>query len=293
MGLEQSRQLSEVIKSVEQRFPEDIKRHISNAPMLKGITNMLKRAGGECYERLKGIANGASMSLESIILLNIGANALIKFGEIIGVPREKSIYKEPIIGKNFYEFSTYGEIVIRYSCPNTGYWSVEVTKPFMAGAFDGINEEGLGISYIPLCENKLPFHFCLQNVLQRCATIDEVLKLISEEFNQYSGIMVVGDETGRLAKVMLANEKISVISAEREGIIVEIMGIKERNKLRMKKMIIKKFSEGVIKTKDLLKILQNARYFAGTDTQKAILIEPVRKKLLVAVNHQNPIECTL
>src|SRR5580765_3105510 len=111
----------------------------------------------EINQRLAGLAEGAGMSLGAVYLFNalepllssIGGSTACPGGcSVVAVRGGRSASGEPILGRNFDYLPVVKPFyTIRDSRPKDGYRAFEFTVAPLAGAVDGMNQEGLCITY--------------------------------------------------------------------------------------------------------------------------------------------------
>jgi hypothetical protein len=180
----------------------------------------------EMHARLRGIAEGAGVTLRSLYLF-IGLEALMASvnGRItipalaaacsaVAIRGRRSADGQPIIARNF----DYLPIVqpfysLRESRPTGGMRSLEFITAPMAGTIDGVNEAGLCITYnyaFTLDRPKQPagmISMAISEALARCRTVSEASNWICSRARWGGGLLMLADPSGDIASLELSSTR--------------------------------------------------------------------------------------
>lgn len=171
--------------------------------------------------RLDGIAAGAELPLRSIYLFNAlepvlssvgGCTACPSACSAVAVRGRRSAQQEPILVRNFdYLPLVQPYYVIRDSRPDGKLRSLEFTTAPLAGAVDGMNENGLCITYnyaytidIP-GGSAVPISMLISEALQHCSTVSEAAQWIAAQPRWGGGILMLADASGDIAALELSS----------------------------------------------------------------------------------------
>lgn len=177
------------------------------------------------YERMRGIAAGAEVALHRLflapaieIVLNRTIYAMPPAGacSAVAITGDRSATGEPVIAKNFdYPRAGLETYLARHSRPRGGARSLDVTHSPLAGSHEGINEHGLAVTYNygsfrgrPAA--RVSITTLVQELLERCATVDEAVALLRVRPRSGGALLMLADASGELASVELAPDTIAV-----------------------------------------------------------------------------------
>jgi hypothetical protein len=179
----------------------------------------------DAHERLRGIGEGAGVSINVIYLLN-GLEALMASVEgrvripalaacsAVAVRGSRSADGRPMIARNFdYLAVVQPFYTLRESRPAGGLRSLEFTTAPLAGAIDGVNEAGLCITYnyaFPLdTADRLSgtISMAISEALARCRTVTEASDWIASRPRWGGGLLMLADESGDIASLELSNTR--------------------------------------------------------------------------------------
>ena len=177
----------------------------------------------EMSERLAGIAEGAGLSLQAICLFNAMEPLLSAVGgctacpgacSAVAVRGRRSATGEPILARNFdYLPLVQPFYIVRESRPKGRLRSLEFTTAPLAGAVDGMNEEGLCIIYnyaFAIDEQSAaapPISIAISEALERCGTVTEAAQWISSRPRCGGGILMLCDASGDVASLELSSTR--------------------------------------------------------------------------------------
>jgi predicted choloylglycine hydrolase len=163
----------------------------------------VQRVFPEILEEVKGFSEACHASYEqtAAFIFSVGA---FKVGPMCSAFAAVSD-SDVVFGRNydfFYSFKKYTESYL--TCPKDGYWSLGHTDIFI-GREDGVNEKGLAIAMTGV-EGKsvkpgVSFCLALRGVLDKCATVDEAVKLLLNTHLSTSHNYLLADKEGNLAVV--------------------------------------------------------------------------------------------
>ena len=178
------------------------------------------------HQRLAGIAEGAGISLKSVSLCNALEPLLSSVGgctvypgacSAVAVRGRRSATGEPIIAKNF-DFLPLIQpyYLVRESRPHGRRRAGEFTTAPFAGAYDGINEDGLCITYNYAFTTDTPtgtpapISMAIAEALERCGTVSEATAWIASRPRWGGGLLMLADATGDIASLELSSTRSQV-----------------------------------------------------------------------------------
>lgn len=177
----------------------------------------------EMNQRLAGIAEGAGISLPAICLFNAMEPLLSAVGgctacpgacSAVAVRGRRSATGEPMVARNFdYLPLVQPFYIVRESRPKSKLRALEFTTVPLAGAVDGMNEEGLCIVYnyaftIDEQPNPAPpISIAISEALERCGTVTEAAEWIAARPRCGGGILMLCDASGDVASLELSSTR--------------------------------------------------------------------------------------
>ena len=172
----------------------------------------VKRVFPEILEEIQGFADACHASYQQVaaFILSIGAfkaePMCSAFATFNG--------SDTVFGRNydfFYSFKKYTESYL--TCPKEGYFSLGHSDVFI-GREDGVNEKGLaiGMTGVDSEGNKpgISFILALRCVLDKCANVEEAVKLLSNAHLTSTYNFLVADKEANMAVVEAAPDKVRV-----------------------------------------------------------------------------------
>ena len=181
------------------------------------------RDNPEMSQRLEGIAEGAGVSLKAICLLNAlepllsyvgGCTACPGACSAVAVRGRRSATGEPIVARNFdYLPLVQPFYLVRESRPQGKLRAFEFTTAPMAGAVDGMNEEGLCITYDygfttdEPSAPAAPISLAISEALGRCGTVPEAADWITSRPRWGGGLLMLCDASGDIASLELSSTR--------------------------------------------------------------------------------------
>lgn len=184
---------------------------MGNAAIPRGFEDMIAKYCPRQLVRMIGIARGAEVPLELVLLGSVGELLLAQFDYFIGACTaiawmdKGSPKPAPIIGKNFDYPSAFSAVnIVRISRPQDAYASIDVTAGPSSGAHGGVNEKGLAIAYNSGCsidkpKMLLPIGMLVQEALERFETAEEAINFITDSPRGGSALMMIADRAGDMA----------------------------------------------------------------------------------------------
>lgn len=245
MGYQQGLQLREAISLFASRFPDFEVVRASRPPMVPArayVYYLANRAVKEFMpdvanhypdqrKRLEGISKGSQLE-ESLFLMMMSAEVLLtqvnyRMGACTaaGIAPGRFAQEEPVVIKNFdypAEFQPF--YLTRHSQPLEGYHSMEVSIACMVGSHDGINDQGLVVSYnygfgTDLPKSMVPVSLVVQEILERCATVEEAVAYATESKRAGGALLLFADASGEMASVELS-PNFSGVREPEDGLLI-------------------------------------------------------------------------
>ncbi len=187
----------------------------------------LQRLNPAMLARLEGIAEGSSLALGSLCLMNameafIGSvqgrtvNPPTGACTSLAVRGACSATGEPVIARNFdYPLLFQPFYVLRESRPRGGFRSLDFAVAPQAGTVDGVNEKGLAITldYAFVTDSGAPnplVTMLIADALASCATVTEAARRLTASPRWGAGLLMLADAAGDLAAVELSNTRSGV-----------------------------------------------------------------------------------
>jgi hypothetical protein len=131
----------------------------------------------------------------------------------MAVRGRRSAIGEPVIAHNFdYLSLVQPYFIIRDSRPKGGFRSLDFTVAALCGTIDGVNEEGLAVSYnyAQTCDESRPaptITMIVAEELARCRSVAEAVDHCQSRPRWGSGILMLADTTGDIASLELSNTR--------------------------------------------------------------------------------------
>lgn len=172
--------------------------------------------------RIDGIARGAGAPRDTLQLLNLMEPVLSDLRDIadtgpiggcsaIAIRGRRSADGIPVIARNFdYLPLVQPYYVVREVRPAKGFRSLEFTLAPLAGAVDGVNEEGLAITcnYAYVVDRPTPsatITMSISQALATCATVVEAEVFFTANRAWGGGILMLADASGDLVSLEISN----------------------------------------------------------------------------------------
>jgi len=187
----------------------------------KSLVPALRQSNPAMLARLQGIAEGASLPLASLCLMNAmeafigsveGRTVVSPIGacSALAVRGSRSRTGEPMIAKNFDYLPLFQPGYMLRECrPRNGFRSLDFAVAPQAGTVDGMNEQGLAITlnYAFVTDSGRPnplITMLIADTLATCATVTEAVQRITTSPRWGAGMLMLADAAGDLASVELS-----------------------------------------------------------------------------------------
>ncbi|MBI4347447.1 MAG: hypothetical protein HY553_11370 [Elusimicrobia bacterium] len=182
----------------------------------------LRREHPRGAERLSGIAAGAGLRLDSVLLLNAFESFMSAARERCTLPSPaacsaialrgaRTATGEPVLTRLFdYIPVAQPYFLVRETRPEGRLRSLDFTVAPLAGAIDGINEKGLAITYnYAYTQDEAkptgPISLAISEALERCATVEEAARVIGDKPRWGGGLLMLADADGDIASLELSS----------------------------------------------------------------------------------------
>ncbi len=174
-------------------------------------------------ERLCGLADGAAVGIESLYLLNgleaylcsmagcTAAAAVASACSAVAARGSRSVDGQGVIARNFDYLPMIQPFYSMRECrPSGGFRSLEFTIAPMCGTIDGINEQGLCITYnyayaTGVAKPAAPISMAISEAMARCRNVQQAADWIRSRPRCGAGILMLADAEGDLASLELSS----------------------------------------------------------------------------------------
>ncbi|MHA1341824.1 MAG: C45 family autoproteolytic acyltransferase/hydrolase [Promethearchaeota archaeon] len=222
-GLNILREHEEINQLRPKLMPKSFFLKLAASKAYKGLEPIFERNIPNQAERIRGIAEGAEISLEFIYLL---LSSEILLGEpdfeipiekgctSIAYSASKTARNHVMISRNFdFERFVLDLLCLRHNKPHNLYESWDLSATPLPGTFNGINEKGVFIATneaFPIKEVDvgLPASAIIQEALENCATANEVFDLVKELPRGSGNIFCVADSDGNIFAIEYTSKRI-------------------------------------------------------------------------------------
>lgn len=174
---------SDVIKENKPRFlPQQLFFTLARRKARKLLDKDILEHFPRQADRLRGIADGASVDFPSILFVQL--TELLVGCTAIAVTSKMFSSVEPLLAKNFdYLPFTEAFNLICESKPKEGYKTIAFKHVPLSGTMDGLNEHGLAVTYnlafsTDRPEVHVPTSIMLQEMLETCKSTREAVNFI-------------------------------------------------------------------------------------------------------------------
>lgn len=232
---------SKAIKSIKPAFlPNFIFSKLLKTVLYKKWKKPIEILLADYSQRIKGISDGSKTDIadlyviQSIEVMADDVSYFLKNNkDVIPTMGCSSICVLPnlfygnelVLAKNFDYLSEFlDDQVVRISQPKNGYKSIELTYKQLAGCHDGMNEKGLVVLYnyglsIEKVQTRIPITILVQQLLERCATVEEAVMLIKTFRYPNGAILTLADVSNNAVCVELTPEHIG-FRKPKDGILI-------------------------------------------------------------------------
>jgi hypothetical protein len=184
------------------------------------------------YDRTAGIALGGGVPMDNLFLgpgvelmLNRLSYRLPSACTALAVTGGRARGGEPMIVKNFdYPDAARDTYLARISRPRRAELarSIDVTAAPLAGSHEGVNDRGLAVAYnyghfAGQAAARVPITNLVQELLERCGTVDEVVAHIRRRPRAGAAIFMVADAGGEVASIEVAPDHATIRRAADHG----------------------------------------------------------------------------
>ncbi len=197
-------------------------RRLAAAKSHRSVAPAVAMVSPGASQRLRGIARGARFREDSLWLIQAMEGLLASVEGItdasppggcsaVAIGGSMSSVGEPVIAHNFdYLPIVQPYYIVRESCPNPGFRSLEFTAAPLVGAIDGVNERGLAVTYnyaqtVDAGRIGPTISMRISEVLARCETVPGAVEWLTNQPRWGSGLLMLADRHGDLASVELSN----------------------------------------------------------------------------------------
>lgn len=203
-------------------LPYGVYRGLAERRARRLLERPLRRDHPRAAERLSGIASGAGLKLDTLILLNAFESFMSAAKERCTLPSPAACSAvalrgsrtqggEPVITRLF-DYVTVAQpyFALRETRPDGRWRSLDFTVAPLAGAIDGINERGLAVTYnyaYTQDEGRPtgPISLAIAEALERCESVSEAASLIAAKRRWGGGILMLADASGDIASLELSS----------------------------------------------------------------------------------------
>jgi hypothetical protein len=198
-------------------------RWVAERKVSRLMSHVLRRDYPRMTERLEGIAEGAGLKPQAILLFNAMEPLLASVGgctacpgacSAVAVRGRRTRSGEAIIARNFdYLPLVQPYYTVRKSHPKGRLRTMEFTTAPLAGAIDGMNEAGLCITYDYAFTTDMPeslsapISMLVCEALEQCATVSEAAKWIAAQPRWGGAILMLADASGDIASLELSSTR--------------------------------------------------------------------------------------
>ena len=213
MGLQHGRQARKQIQACFQRFCPPQGRTEERRQRAATIERTIAQRMPEALEEMQGIAEGAGLPYEDILLLNFAIELWLE--EVLVRPlsgKDCTLIgmagTEPLVAKNMDMLPGDDEYVICHRArPSSGYDFLHMTYAGTVWTDGGINAAGLAQSNSSLWSNScnwsnFPIFLTTRYLLQTCGTVSQAIEVAQryDAINAGSNILL-GDSSGDFAVI--------------------------------------------------------------------------------------------
>jgi len=176
-------------------------------------------------ERIRGIAEGATVDVSSLLFIQMLEMVLCSCTSIGFLPKATST-GETILAKNFdYMNFTEPYSLVCETQPSNGYKTLCCRMVPLSGALDGMNEHGLAMTYnlarsVDEPECNVPTSVILQEMLETCKNTQEATVFLTKaKTGGHDGIITLADVTDEIKTVELSCRHLKVREPESDVVI--------------------------------------------------------------------------
>jgi predicted choloylglycine hydrolase len=181
--------------------------------------NQVKTFFPEILEEIQGFADACELNYDQLASFILAIGSEEHQCSVFAVTDGQNVF----MGRNYDMYYAFREYVESYlTMPDKGYWNLGNTDIFV-GREDGVNEKGLAIAMSGIVTYISPgigFHIAVRYVLDKCATVKEGVKFLTE-IPHYSTISyLLADVSGEMTVVEASPQKTAVRVPQEDAFIV-------------------------------------------------------------------------
>ncbi|MFO0964937.1 MAG: C45 family peptidase [Gemmataceae bacterium] len=204
-------------------LPYPLYRLVAGRKARHALGGRVSRDWPDFAARLAGLAQGARASLNNLYLFNALEPLLSSIGgctacpgacSAVAVRGSRSAGAAPMLARNFdYLPAVQPLYSVRESRPESGRRSLEFTVAPLAGAVDGMNEDGLCITYnyAFATDNAqasgVPLSMLICEALRQCATVADAAAWLERQQRWGGGLLMLADAGGDIASLELSTTR--------------------------------------------------------------------------------------
>jgi len=186
----------------------------------------VKRFFPEILEEIRGLADACELNYDHLVsfILTIGGEGLKC--SVFAVTDSENVF----VGRNYDMLYELKDTIESYlTMPDKGYWSLGHTDIFV-GREDGVNEKGLTVAVNGIFASQngilayiraaIGFHIVVRYILDKCATVEESVKFLTE-IPHYSAMnYLLADANGDMTVVETSPQRTIIRTPGTEGFVV-------------------------------------------------------------------------
>lgn len=202
-------------------LPYPLYRRIAEGKAAKFLTAALDRDYPAMSQRITGLAEGSGLSRNALALFNAIEPMLSSVGgctacpgacSAVAVRGSRSATGEAVIARNFDYLPLVQPFYLMRDCRSNGERrALEFTTAPLAGTVDGVNEDGLCVTYNYAFTTDAPpgpaapISMVISEALARCRTVTEAADRIASRLRVGGGLLMLADATGDIASLELSS----------------------------------------------------------------------------------------
>jgi len=184
---------------------------VERAEFARNSEDEVRRIFPEILDEVSGFADACQASYEDALGFVLG------YGVFGGLTLACSAFasvngSDVVFGRNYDYYYALGQQSRAYlTCPEGGLWNVSQSDIF-TGREGGVNERGLAIAISAVEETAIRpgmnFTLTVRYVLDKCGTVDEAVKVMSEMQHSTANSFLLADRGANLAVVEAAPDRV-------------------------------------------------------------------------------------
>ena len=236
-------------------------------------------------ERLKGIADGAGVSISTILFFQSlellftlkESSYQIQECTAIGFSPKRTKSGETIIAKNFDYLNEIAPYHLTCQTkPDDRYQTLGCTLASFPGVIDGMNEHGLTVTCnsaytIDEPKNFTPISIVLQEMLETCKNTDEAVKFLTHAKRAANSLLTLGDSDGNIKGVEISSNHCSIRDMKDNLMI-------NTNHYHTEEMKKYEVSNNAVFTAEILESLQGIRVHESSEQRLKRIGELLKNK---------------